>query len=247
MLRADPNEFNEVTHPRERRLPQLAQQQPMPPAPQLPLEMSVLYNARDGFGDDEIEHEMMSGSSQNFKIRRDYIKRKERAIKQRLDKAMADLMRERGKKDYEKPGRHGSEEKTKVPPKGYRAILEWKGNIPVGDWAVRFNNLIGCLIRDPCSINIAHNFEEQEFKGIKEIWVKLMDHYCLEDNLESWDYVIPKMAKLIRGWKSDLKKRYFTKISTDWKRIYELDKRVYPFNWMTLIIEWEGEKKVDYF
>ncbi|ONK60843.1 uncharacterized protein A4U43_C08F23300 [Asparagus officinalis] len=232
-----------------------------------------LDNARDGFGDDEIEHEMMSGSSQseraclrpwtpsvyhiplpekaialqkkcdrNFKIRRDYIKRKERAIKQRLDKAMADLMRER-----EKPGRHGSEEKTKVPPKGYRAILEWKGNIPVGDWAVRFNNLIGCLIRDPCSINIAHNFEEQEFKGIKEIWVKLMDHYCLEDNPESWDYVIPKMAKLIRGWKSALKNRYFTKISTDWKRIYELDKRVYPFNWMTLIIEWEGEKKVDYF
>ena len=55
------------------------------------------------------------------------------------------------------------------------------------------------------------------------------------------------MAKLIRGWKSALKKRYFTKISTDWKRIYELDKRVYPFNWMTLIIEWEGEKKVYYF
>ncbi|XP_020251658.1 uncharacterized protein LOC109829024 [Asparagus officinalis] len=51
------------------------------------------------------------------------------------------------------------------------------------------------------------------------------------------------MAKLIRGWKSALKNRYFTKISTDWKRIYELDKRVYPFNWMTLIIEWEGEKK----
>ncbi|ONK69701.1 uncharacterized protein A4U43_C05F25830 [Asparagus officinalis] len=144
-----------------------------------------LDNARDGFGDDEIEHEMMSGSSQseiaclrpwtpsvyhiplsekaialqkkydrNFKIRRDYIKRKECAIKQRLDRAMADLMRERGKKDYEKPGRHGSEEKTKVPPKGkdyekpgrhgseektkvppkgYRAILEWKGNIPVRD------------------------------------------------------------------------------------------------------------------
>ncbi|ONK68411.1 uncharacterized protein A4U43_C05F11230 [Asparagus officinalis] len=169
-------------------------------------------NACDGFGDDEIEHKMMSGSSQseiaclrpwipsvyhiplsgkaialqkkcdrNFKIRRDDIKRKER------------------KKDYEKHGRHGSEEKMKVPPKGYRAILEWKGNVPVGDWAVRFNNLISCLIRDPCSINIAHNFEEQEFKGIKEIWEKLMDHYCLKDNPESWDYVIPKMAKLILG------------------------------------------------
>ena len=75
----------------------------------------------------------------------------------------------------------------------------------------------------------------------------LQDHYCLEDNPESWDYVIPKMAKLIRGWKSDLKKRYFTNLSTDWKRIYELDKRVPPFNWMTLIIEWEGEKKVSYF
>ncbi|ONK76407.1 uncharacterized protein A4U43_C03F27440 [Asparagus officinalis] len=159
-----------------------------------------LDNARDGFGDDEIEHEMMCGSSQSeiaclrpwtpsvyhiplpkkaialqkkcdrdFKIRRDYIKTKERAIKQRLNKAMADLMRERSKKDYEKPGRHGSEEKMKVPPKGYHAILEWKGNIPVGDWAVRFNSLIGCLIRDPYSINIAHNFEEQEFKGKKEI------------------------------------------------------------------------------
>ncbi|ONK57994.1 uncharacterized protein A4U43_C09F6620 [Asparagus officinalis] len=146
-------------------------------------------------------------------------------------------------KDYEKPGRHGSEEKTKVPPKGYRGILEWKDNIPVGDWAVKFNNLIGYLIRDPRSINIAHNFEEQEFKCIKKIWEKLMDHYCLKDNPESWDYVIPKMAKLIRCWKSDLKKRYFTYLSTDWKRIYELDKRVPPFNWMTLIIEWEGEKK----
>ncbi|ONK63365.1 uncharacterized protein A4U43_C07F14310 [Asparagus officinalis] len=65
-----------------------------------------LDNVCDGFGDDEIEHEMMSGSSQS-----------EMACK----------------KDYEKPGRHGSEEKTKVPLKGYRAILEWKGNIPVGD------------------------------------------------------------------------------------------------------------------
>ncbi|ONK64983.1 uncharacterized protein A4U43_C07F32190 [Asparagus officinalis] len=158
---------------------------------------------------------------------------------------MSDLMRGKGQKDYEKPGRHGSEKKTKVPPKGYRGILEWKDNIPVGDWAVRFNNLIGCLIRDPRSINIAHNFEEQEFKCIKKIWEKLMDHYCLEDNPESWDYVIPKMVKLIRGWKSDLKKRYFTNLSTDWKRIYELDKRVPPFNWMTLIIEWEGEKKIE--
>ncbi|XP_020246089.1 uncharacterized protein LOC109824004 isoform X1 [Asparagus officinalis] len=179
----------------------------------------------------------------NYKLKRDDIKRKEHAIKQRLDKAMSDLMREKSQKDYEKPGRHGSEEKTKVPPKGYRGILEWKDNIPVGDWAVKFNNLIGYLIRDPRSINIAHNFEEQEFKCIKKIWEKLMDHYCLKDNPESWDYVIPKMAKLIRCWKSDLKKRYFTYLSTDWKRIYELDKRVPPFNWMTLIIEWEGEKK----
>ncbi|XP_020276696.1 uncharacterized protein LOC109851007 isoform X1 [Asparagus officinalis] len=162
-------------------------------------------NACDGSGDDEIEHERMSVSSQsemaclrpwtpsvsriplpekaielqkkcdmNYKLKRDDIKRKECAIKQRLDKAMSDLMREKGQKDYEKPGRHGSEEKTKVPPKGYRGILEWKDNIPVGDWAVRFNNLIGCLIRDPRSINIAHNFEEQEFKCIKKIWEKLM-------------------------------------------------------------------------
>ncbi|ONK54827.1 uncharacterized protein A4U43_UnF10900 [Asparagus officinalis] len=108
-------------------------------------------------------------------------------------------MRENGKKDYEKPGRHRSEEKTKVPPKGYQGILEWKGSIPVRDSVVRFNNLIGYLIRDPSSINIAHNFEEQEFKGIKKIWEKLMDHYCLEDNSKSWDYVIPKMTKLIRG------------------------------------------------
>ncbi|ONK66893.1 uncharacterized protein A4U43_C06F13200 [Asparagus officinalis] len=156
-------------------------------------------NACDGFGDDEIEHEMMSGSSQS-KIA--------------------------CKKDYEKPGRHKSEEKTKVHPKGYQAILEWKDSIPVGDWAVRFNNLIDYLIRDKCSINIAHNFEEQGFKGIRKIWEKLMDHYCLVDNPESWDYVIPRMAKLIRGWKSDLKKRYFTKVSTNWKMIYELDKRV---------------------
>ncbi|ONK55144.1 uncharacterized protein A4U43_UnF7190 [Asparagus officinalis] len=152
-----------------------------------------------------------------------------------------------GKNFFEKPGRHESEEKTKVHWKGYLGILEWKGNIHVRDWAVKFNNLIGFLLRDPSSINIAHNFEEQEFKGIKKIWEKLMDHYCIEDNTESWDYVIPKMAKLIRGWKSDLKKRYFTNLFTDWKRIYELDKRVPPFNWMTLIIEWEGEKKIDYF
>ncbi|ONK66889.1 uncharacterized protein A4U43_C06F13110 [Asparagus officinalis] len=121
---------------------------------------SDLDSTCDGFGDDEIEHEMMSGSSQSEIT---------------------------CKKDYEKPGRHGSEEKTKVPPKGYQGILEWKGNIPVGDWA---------------------------------------DHYCLEDNLEYWDYVILRMAKLIRDWKSDLKKRYFTKVSANWKRIYKLDKRV---------------------
>ncbi|ONK60477.1 uncharacterized protein A4U43_C08F18900 [Asparagus officinalis] len=76
---------------------------------------------------------------------------------------------EDGKKDYEKPGRHESEEKTKVPPKGNRGIMEWKGNIPVGDWAVRYNNLIGCLIRDPRSTNISYNFEEQKFEGIKKI------------------------------------------------------------------------------
>ncbi|ONK59349.1 uncharacterized protein A4U43_C08F5530 [Asparagus officinalis] len=113
-------------------------------------------------------------------------------------------MREKGKKDYEKPDRHESAEKTKVSSKVYHAIFEWKDNIPIGDWAVRFNNLIGCLIRDSCSNNIAHNFEKQEFKGIKKIWEKLMDHYYIEDNPESWDYVIPRMTKLIRGWKSDL-------------------------------------------
>ncbi|ONK60164.1 uncharacterized protein A4U43_C08F15060 [Asparagus officinalis] len=129
--------------------------------------------------------ELQKKCDMNYKLKRDDIKRKERAIKQKLDKAMSDLMREKGQKDCEKPGRYRSEEKTKVPPKGYRSILEWNDNIPVGDWAVRFNNLIGCLIRDPRSINIAHNFEEQELKCIKKIWEKLMDHYCLEDNSES--------------------------------------------------------------
>ncbi|ONK63944.1 uncharacterized protein A4U43_C07F20520 [Asparagus officinalis] len=110
----------------------------------------------------------------NYKKRREDIKNKDSIIKQRLEKAMSDKLREMGNKDYEKAGRHGSDLFTKVPPKGYRAILGWMGNIPVGDYAVRFNNLIGCLIRDPHHINIAHNFDEQQWNGIKKIWERLM-------------------------------------------------------------------------
>ncbi|ONK77900.1 uncharacterized protein A4U43_C02F12070 [Asparagus officinalis] len=187
-----------------------------------------LDNHHDGSSDDEIQHESFARSSQseveclrpwteavnsiplpekaitlqkkcdrNYKKRREDIKNKDSIIKQRLEKAMSDKLREMGNKDYEKAGRHGSDLFTKVPPKGYRAILGWMGNIPVGDYAVRFNNLIGCLIRDPHHINIAHNFDEQQWNGIKKIWERLM-----------------------------------------------LDKRVPPYNWMTLIIEWEGEKKI---
>ncbi|ONK80673.1 uncharacterized protein A4U43_C01F20440 [Asparagus officinalis] len=110
----------------------------------------------------------------NYKKRREDIKNKDHIIKQRLEKAMSDQLREMGNKDYEKAGRHGSDLFTKVPPKGYRVVLEWMGNIPVGDYAVRFNNLIGCLIRDPHHINIAHNFDEQQWNGIKKIWERLM-------------------------------------------------------------------------
>ncbi|ONK60564.1 uncharacterized protein A4U43_C08F19910 [Asparagus officinalis] len=110
----------------------------------------------------------------NYKKRREDIKNKDSIIKQRLEKAMSDKLREMGNKDYEKAGRHGSDLFTKVPPKGYRAILGWMGNIPIGDYAVRFNNLIGCLIRDPHHINIAYNFDEQQWNGIKKIWERLM-------------------------------------------------------------------------
>ncbi|XP_020253976.1 uncharacterized protein LOC109831050 [Asparagus officinalis] len=70
-----------------------------------------------------------------------------------------------------------------------------------------------------------------------------MNHYCLEDNPDSWDYVMSRASKMLRGWRSRLKSQYFTDITIDWKRIHQLDKRVPPYNWMTLIIEWEGEKK----
>ncbi|ONK66885.1 uncharacterized protein A4U43_C06F13070 [Asparagus officinalis] len=109
-----------------------------------------------------------------------------------------------GKKDYEKPGRHGSEEKMKVPLKGYRAFLEWKGNIPVRDWAVKFNNLLDCLIRDQCSINIAHNFEEQGLKGIRKIWEKLMKDY----EFLPLDPNQPLSRNIVyRGMKSQLQER----------------------------------------
>ncbi|ONK67328.1 uncharacterized protein A4U43_C06F19010 [Asparagus officinalis] len=87
---------------------------------------------------------------------------------------MSDQLREMGNKDYEKAGRHSSDLFTKVPPKGYRAVLGWMGNIPVGDYVVKFNNLIDCLIKDPHYINIAHNFDEQLWNGIKKIWERLM-------------------------------------------------------------------------
>ncbi|ONK72784.1 uncharacterized protein A4U43_C04F23200 [Asparagus officinalis] len=74
---------------------------------------------------------------------------------------MSDQLREIGNMDYEKSGRHGSDKQTKVPPLGYRAVLEWMDNIPVGDYIVRFNNLFDCLIRDLHYINIVHNFDEQ--------------------------------------------------------------------------------------
>jgi hypothetical protein len=81
-----------------------------------------------------------------------------------------------GTAKYTKSGRTGNKAATKRPSPGRRVVLQWSPypHAPIGEWATRFNNMVGCLVKRADFINPYYTFHENPFSSFVEIWRELM-------------------------------------------------------------------------
>ncbi|XP_020268959.1 uncharacterized protein LOC109844368 isoform X3 [Asparagus officinalis] len=151
---------------------------------------------------------------------------------------------ERGaKRDATGPGgRGGSKPDSKQALRGFRGILQWVDNLPIGSWSKKFNNYIGVLVRRTQIINPYFKFKELPWSAYEDIWTELMEYYCLEDYPGAWHYVFNiKVEAVLKQWGHELKISTYDKYTQDWQRFLNLDERVDLDHFTALLFYWDTE------
>ncbi|XP_020271730.1 uncharacterized protein LOC109846902 [Asparagus officinalis] len=151
------------------------------------------------------------------------------------------------KRDATGPGgRGGSKPDSKQAPRGFRGILQWVDNLPIGPWSKKFNNYIGVLVRRVQVINPYFKFKELPWSAYEDIWRELMKFYCLEDYPGAWHYVFNiKVEVVLKQWRHELKISTYDKYTQDWQRFLNLDERVDLDHFTALLFYWDTESAQD--